>query len=340
MTINEKMSEKFDGLAALIGHTPMLEISLLYKGEPRVVYAKAEYYNYSGSIKDRVACHILRQAYETSAITEGMPIVEATSGNTGIAFAAIGAYLGNPVTIFMPDWMSKERINLIESFGATIRLVSKAEGGFTGSIALADRMGENEGAFLPHQFSNLENCAAHYATTGKEILAQLAAFGKRPQGFVAGVGTGGTLMGVKDILQETYPDCLAFPLDPASSPTMATCGKVVGPHRIFGIGDEFVPAIVKLDQLDNILSIDDCDAINMSRKLARTLGLGVGISSGANFLGVLKAQDLLGNKDAVVATVFADDNKKYLSTDLMYEQTVSADHLACDVELISMRAIR
>ena len=340
MMINEKMSEKFDGLAALIGHTPMLEISLLYKGEPRVVYAKAEYYNYSGSIKDRVACHILRQAYETSAITEGMPIAEATSGNTGIAFAAIGAYLGNPVTIFMPDWMSKERINLIESFGATIRLVSKAEGGFTGSIALADRMGENEGAFLPHQFSNLENCAAHYATTGKEILAQLAAFGKRPQGFVAGVGTGGTLMGVKDILQETYPDCLAFPLDPASSPTMATCGKVVGPHRIFGIGDEFVPAIVKLDQLDNILLIDDCDAINMSRKLARTLGLGVGISSGANFLGVLKAQDLLGNKDAVVATVFADDNKKYLSTDLMYEQTVSADHLACDVELISMRAIR
>ena len=340
MTINEKMSEKFDGLAALIGHTPMLEISLLYKGEPRAVYAKAEYYNYSGSIKDRVACHILRQAYETSAITEGMPIAEATSGNTGIAFAAIGAYLGNPVTIFMPDWMSKERINLIESFGATIRLVSKAEGGFTGSIALADRMGENEGTFLPHQFSNPENCAAHYATTGKEILAQLAAFGKRPQGFVAGVGTGGTLMGVKDILQESYPDCLAFPLDPASSPTMATCGKVVGPHRIFGIGDEFVPAIVKLDQLDNILLIDDCDAINMSRKLARVLGLGVGISSGANFLGVLKAQDLLGNKDAVVATVFADDNKKYLSTDLMYEQTVSADHLACDVELISMRAIR
>ena len=282
------MSEKFNGLAALIGHTPMLEISLLYKGEPRIVYAKAECYNYSGSIKDRVACHILRQAYETGAIAEGMPIAEATSCNTGIAFAAIGAYLGNPFTIFMPDWMSKERINLIESFGATIRLVSKVEGDFTGSITLADQMGETECAFLPHQFSNPENYAAHYATTGKEILAQLAAFGKRPQ----------------------------------------------------GIGDELVPAIVKLDQLDNILLIDDCDAINMSRKLARVLGLGVGISSGANFLGVLKAQDLLGNKDAVVATVFADDNKKYLSTDLMYEQTVSADHLACDVELLGMRAIR
>jgi cysteine synthase A len=268
-----------------------------------------------------------------------MPIAEATSGNTGIAFAAIGAYLGNPVTIFMPDWMSKERINLIESFGATIRLVSKAEGGFTGSIALADRMGETEGAFLPHQFSNPENCAAHYATPGKEILAQLAAFGKRPQGFVAGVGTGGTLMGVKDILQESYPDCLAFPLDPASSPTMATCGKVVGPHRIFGIGDEFVPAIVKLDQLDNILlsmtaTPSTCPA-NSRACSARRRHL-----IGRQLLGVLKAQDLLGNKDAVVATVFADDNKKYLSTDLMYEQTVSADHLACDVELVGMRAIQ
>lgn len=155
MTINEKMSEKFNGLPALIGHTPMLEISLIYKGEPRIVYAKAEYYNYSGSIKDRVACHILRQAYETGAIAEGMPIAEATSCNTGIAFAAIGAYLGNPFTIFMPDWMSKERINLIESFGATIRLVSKVEGGF-----------------LPHQFSNPENYAAHYRPEGPKSVRQ------------------------------------------------------------------------------------------------------------------------------------------------------------------------
>ena len=338
--MNKKISKKFENLAALIGETPMLEISLKYKGEDRKVYAKAEYFNYSGSIKDRVAYHIMENAYETGLIQEGAPIAEATSGNTGIAFAAMGAYLGNPVTIFMPDWMSQERINLIRSLGATVRLVSKEEGGFTGSIALADKMGVAENAFLPHQFSNPENVAAHYHTTGKEILKQLAAFGKAPDGFVAGVGTGGTLMGVKQALREVYPDCKAFPLDPANSPTLASCGKTVGPHRIAGIGDEFIPAIVKLDQLDDIVMIDDCDAINMARKLARVLGLGVGISSGANFLGALKAQDILNDKAAVIVTVFADDNKKYLSTDLMHEQPVTPDHLANQVELIGMRAIR
>ena len=229
--MNKKISEKFANLAALIGDTPMLEISLKYKGEDRKVYAKAEYYNYSGSIKDRVAYHIMENAYANGLIQESAPIAEATSGNTGIAFAAMGAYLGNPVTIFMPDWMSQERINLIRSLGATVRLVSKEEGGFTGSIALADKMGAAENAFLPHQFSNPENVAAHYHTTGKEILKQLAAFGKAPDGFVAGVGTGGTLMGVKQALQEVYPDCKAFPLDPANSPTLASCGKTVGPHR-------------------------------------------------------------------------------------------------------------
>lgn len=340
MVMNKKMADKFENLAAMIGHTPLLEIFLTYKGENRKVYAKAEYYNYSGSIKDRVAYHIMKNAYETGLIKEGAPIAEATSGNTGIAFAAMGAYLGNPVTIFMPDWMSAERVNLIQSFGATIRLVSKEEGGFTGSIALADKMGAAGGAFLPHQFSNPENSAAHHNTTGKEILEQLAALGKTPDGFVAGVGTGGTIMGVKRILQEIHPLCKAFPLDPANSPTMASSGKTVGPHRIFGIGDEFIPDIIKLEQLDDIIMIDDCDAINMARKLAGILGLGVGISAGANFLGALKAQNILNNKDAIIVTVFADDNKKYLSTDLMFEQEVAQDHLACHVELLGMRAIR
>lgn len=340
MSMSKKMLEKFEGLAAMVGNTPMLEISLKYKGEDRNVYAKAEYYNYSGSTKDRIAYHIMKQAYETGIIKEGGPIAEATSGNTGIAFSAIGAYLGNPVTIFMPDWMSKERVNLMQSLGATIRSVSKEEGGFTGSIALADKMGVEDGAFLPHQFSNPVNVDAHYKTTGKEILAQIAKLGKTPDGIVAGVGTGGTIMGIKKALQEVYPNCKAFPLDPANSPTMASGGKTVGPHRIAGIGDEFIPEIVKLNQLDNIIMVDDGDAINMARKLSRVFGIGVGISSGANFLGALKAQDILGNKDAVVVTVFADDNKKYLSTDLMKEQTVKPDHMAQDVELIGFKAIK
>jgi len=340
MTMSKKMLEKFEGLAAMIGNTPLLEISLKYKGEDRKVYAKAEYYNYSGSIKDRIAYHIMKQAYETGIIKEGDSIAEATSGNTGIAFAAIGAYLGNPVTIFMPDWMSKERVNLMQSLGATIRSVSKEEAGFTGSIALADKMGMEDGAFLPHQFSNPLNVDAHYKTTGKEILAQIAKLGKIPDSIVAGVGTGGTIMGIKKAIQEVYPNCKAFPLDPANSPTMASSGKTVGHHRIAGIGDEFIPEIVKLNQLDDIIMVDDGDAINMARKLSRIFGIGVGISSGANFLGALKAQDILKNKDAVVVTVFADDNKKYLSTDLMEEQTVKPDHMAQDVELIGFKAIK
>lgn len=340
MAMSKEMSAKFEGLAAMVGNTPMLEISLRYKGEKRKIYAKAEYYNYTGSIKDRIAYHIMKNAYETGLIREGDPIAEATSGNTGISFSAIGAYLSNPVTIFMPDWMSLERVNMIQSFGATIRSVSKEEGGFSGSIELADRMGAEEGAFLPHQFSNPENVEAHYATTGQEILVQLSELRKSPDGIVAGVGTGGTLMGVMKAVQEIYPGCKAFPLDPANSPTMASGGKTVGPHRIAGIGDEFIPEIVKLDQLDDIIMVDDGDAINMARKLAKVFGMGVGISSGANFLGALKAQDILGNKDAIVVTVFADDNKKYLSTDLMQEQPIKQEHMAQDVELTGFRAER
>jgi cysteine synthase A len=340
MAMSKEMSAKFEGLAAMIGSTPMLEISLEYKGEKRKIYAKAEYYNYTGSIKDRIAYHIMKHAYATGQIKEGDPIAEATSGNTGISFSAIGACLGNPVTIFMPDWMSQERVNMIKSFGASIRSVSKEEGGFTGSIELAGRMGAEEGAFLPHQFSNPENVEAHYMATGQEILAQLAGLKKSPDGIVAGVGTGGTLMGIKKALQEIYPGCKAFPLDPANSPTMASGGRTVGPHRIAGIGDEFIPEIIKLDELDEIVMVDDGDAINMARKLARVFGMGVGISSGANFLGAIQAQDIIGNKDAVVVTVFADDNKKYLSTDLMQEQPVEAGHMAQDVELTGFRAIR
>lgn len=338
--MSREMSAKFEGLAAMIGSTPMLEISFEYKGEKRKVYAKAEYYNYTGSIKDRIAYHIMKHAYETGQVMEGGPIAEATSGNTGISFSAIGAYLNNPVTIFMPDWMSQERVDMIQSFGASIRSVSKEEGGFTGSIELADRMGAEEGAFLPHQFSNPENVETHYMATGQEILAQLAVLKQSPDGIVAGVGTGGTLMGISKALQEIYPGCKAFPLDPANSPTMASGGRTVGPHRIAGIGDEFIPEIIKLQELDEIVMVDDGDAINMARKLARVFGMGVGISSGANFLGAIQAQDIIGNKDAVVVTVFADDNKKYLSTDLMQEQPVEAGHMTQDVELIGFRAIR
>lgn len=340
MTMSKALSEKFKNIEAMIGNTPLLEITVKYKGKDRKVYAKAEQYNLAGSIKDRIAYYILKKSYESGAIKDGYRIVEATSGNTGISFSALGAYLGNPVTIFIPDWMSSERVSLLQSYGADIKSVSKKEGGFTGAIELADKMGEEQGIFLPHQFSNPFNTDTHYLTTGREILSQLDKIDRIPEGIVAGVGTGGTIMGIKKALCEIYPSCRAFPLDPANSPTMATGGKISCSHRIAGIGDEFIPEILRLDELNKIIMVDDGDAINMSRKLAGKLGLGVGISSGANFLGALMAQDILENESSVIVTVFPDDNKKYLSTDLMQEQPSKTGHISSDIELIDFKAIK
>jgi len=327
------------GLASLVGNTPLLAIDCEVRGARRVVYAKAEHLNLSGSIKDRMAMHILRQGYASGALRPGALIVEATSGNTGISFASIGRAVGHSVTIFMPAWMSAERINLIRSLGAGIVLISREEGGFLGSIARAEELAHaTPDAFLPRQFSNRDNCEAHYQTTGPEILGQLAAEGLVPEAFVAGVGTGGTIMGAGRYLREHAPGIRLHPVEPANSPTMST-GHKVGQHRIQGISDEFIPPIVDLDQLDAILAVDDGDSILMAQKLATTLGVGVGISSGANFLAALLAQEALGG-DAVVVTVFADDNKKYLSTDLLRDEPVRAGFLSPDVELRGLRALR
>ncbi len=321
-------------LNRLVGYTPLLAMDVLYKGEPRRIYAKAESFNFTGSIKDRMALHILRRAHASGLLKPGAPIAEATSGNTGISFSALGRALGHPVTIFMPDWMSQERKDLIRSFGAEVRLVSAAEGGFLGSIKLSEEWAaRTPDAFLPRQFANEANVEAHATTTGPEIWAQLGTQGLQPQAFVAGVGTGGTVMGVSRFLKSMNPAIKVHPVEPANSPTLHT-GHKVGKHRIQGISDEFIPAIVQLDQLDDILAVDDGDAILMSQKLA-SRGLGVGISSGANFLAALQAQDRLG-RDAVVVTVFSDSNKKYLSTDLMKEEPVKADFLTPQIELIGI----
>ncbi|MBI4350309.1 MAG: cysteine synthase family protein [Elusimicrobia bacterium] len=330
---------RFLELKHLVGNTPLMAIDCTYKGEPRRIYAKAENFNLTGSIKDRMALYILSKASECGTLEPGAPIAEATSGNTGISFAAIGRALGHPVTIFMPDWMSRERKDLIRSLGAKIRLVSAREGGFLGSIKLSEEYAASEpGCFLPRQFSNEDNVAAHELTTGPEIWSQLAFQGLRPDAFVAGVGTGGTIMGVGRYLKRVHPAVEIHPLEPANSPTLST-GCKIGKHRIQGISDEFIPAIVRLTELDSVVSVDDGDAIGMAGRLAAELGLGVGISSGANFLGALLLQNRLG-KNAVVVTVFPDDNKKYLSTDLLKEQPLKDGLLFPDVELKAFSALR
>lgn len=326
------LTARFDSLHRLVGNTPMLAIDFLYRGRPRVLYAKQESLNLTGSIKDRMALFILERAYQSGDLSPGHRIAEATSGNTGISFAALARALGHPVTIFMPDWMSSERISLIASFGADIVLVSKQQGGFLGSIELSETLARTQpNVFLPCQFANEANVEAHRRTTGPEIALQMAKAGLKPDAFVAGVGTGGTVMGVGEFLRTQFPRVRIHPLEPAESPTMST-GHKVGSHRIQGISDEFIPSIVKLDRLEPIVGVHDGDAILMAQKLAH-IGLAEGISSGANFLGALKVQSELGS-DTVVATVFADSNKKYLSTDLLRPEPVREGYLSPDVEPI------
>lgn len=328
-------TRRFKGIKNIIGNTPLLAIRFSYRGNERVVYAKAEHMNLTGSIKDRMAFHILQHAYKEGRIKPGDTIAEATSGNTGIAFSAIGRALGHPVVIFMPNWMSQERINLIKSLGAKIRLVSKEEGGFLGSIRMTEELAQKDrNVFLPCQFSNQANVEAHEQNTGPEIWWQLQYNGLVPDAFVAGVGTGGTVMGVGRYLRARNPNIRVHPLEPAESPTLST-GHKVGYHRIQGISDEFIPAIVELEKLDSVVAVHDGDAILMAQQLATRLGLAVGISSGANLIGAIRVQDHMGGA-AVVVTVFADDNKKYLSTDLMKEEPVRDGYIAPDVELLDL----
>lgn len=332
-------SRRIRGLSSLIGNTPLLVIEFMFKGEKRRLYAKAENLNMTGSIKDRMAYHIIERGYAGGALKPGARIIEATSGNTGISFAAIGRALGHPVTIFMPDWMSKERVNLIRSMGADIVLIDKGSGGFLGSIRRAEELAvQVESSFLPRQFSNTDNVDAHYRTTGPEIWWQLRFRSLYPQAFVAGVGTGGTIMGTGRFLKEKYPSIKLYPLEPTNSPTLST-GHKVGKHRIQGISDEFVPSILDLDFLDAVVQVEDGDAILMAQQLASRLGIGVGISSGANLLGALKVQDALG-RDAVVVTVFPDDNKKYLSTDLLGTESIKDSFLAPHIKLLDVRAFK
>jgi len=339
MTIDDFLKSRLNGLGHWIGNTPLLAIDFNFDGEKRVLYAKSENINMTGSIKDRMAYHILRRGYERGTLKPGATIIEATSGNTGIAFSAIGRALGHPVTIFIPDWMSQERKDLIRSLGAKVRLVSHEEGGFLGSIRLSEEYAASlESSFLPRQFSNEDNVDAHFRTTGPEIWWQLRWQNLRPDAFIAGVGTGGTIMGAGGFLKLKNPAVKLYPLEPSNSPTMST-GHKVGKHRIQGISDEFIPPIVDLKKLDKVVAVDDGDSILMAQKLAAEIGVAVGISSGANFLGALMVQNELG-RDAVVVTVLSDDNKKYLSTDLLREEPVREGFLSPRVKLHGFRAFK
>lgn len=313
----------------LIGNTPMVKFIVKYQNKIVNVFAKLEFYNLTGSIKDRLAYYIINESYKDGSLKEGMPIVEATSGNTGISFASLGAYYKHPVYIFMPDWVSKERINIMKLYGANVFLISKEEGGFQEAIKRADCLAKEIDGFRPDQFNNLKNIHAHYFTTGLEIVNKI----KKIDAFVSGIGTGGTLMGVGKRIKELN-NARIIALEPDSLPIMSK-NINVGSHKIEGIGDEFIPSIVNRNLIDDIITINDDDAINMARILAKKTGIGVGISSGANFLAsVITAKD---NENIV--TIFADDLKKYLSTDLQKPIDGDENLISNQIEISSVEIV-
>lgn len=312
----------------LIGNTPMIKITYKYKNKIKDMYAKLEYYNYTGSIKDRIADYIINESYKDGSLKKGMPIIEATSGNTGISFSALGRLYNHSVHIFMPDWVSSERINIMKMYGANVYLVSKEEGGFKECIKRADELSKKINGFRPNQFDNIKNIEAHYNTTGKEIINSL----NNINGFVSGIGTGGTLMGVSKRLKEYDKNIKIIVIEPDKLPILSK-GINEGSHKIEGIGDDFIPSLVDKNLIDKVIDICDDDAINMSRLLSRKFGLGVGISSGANFLGCV-----LSDLDNVV-TVFTDDMKKYLSTDLSKDINKDKNLISNNIELISIKEV-
>lgn len=309
---------KLENIKELVSNSPLVEIKYCYNNEIRFAYAECSFYSLTGSIKDRVAYQIISDAYTMGHIKRGDHLVEVSSGNMGISLSAIANITENPITILMPAHMSDERKKLLKLYGANLIEVDSFKSAFEKCNEL-----KNNGYFCTSQFDNFSNIKAHYNITGENIINRLKF--KPLSHFVAGIGTSGTLMGAGKRLKEARNSKITA-IEPENARIISGVTPL-HPHKLQGLSDEILPSIYNSDIVDNIVQISDDDAIAMSQKLCRELSLGVGISSGANFLGCV----LSGNHSA---TVFPDDNKKYLSTDL---STPITTKLVDSIELIGIR---
>jgi cysteine synthase A len=293
----------------LVGKTPLVELTKI-NDTGSTILAKMEALNPSGSIKDVMALYMMELAEKRGLLKPGGTIIEATSGNTGISFAMLAPLKGYKFIAVMPEHMSKERKQLMQAFGAEIVLTPEKEG-FPGTIKRAEQLGkENKNSWLPRQFENPDNIAAQREITAKSILQEV----KEPiDAFVAGGGTWGTLMGVGEALRKVYPGVKLIGVEPEESAVVS--GGKPGSHLIQGIGPGFIPSLLNMDLVDEMIKIKSSDAVNMTRRLIKEEGLMVGISSGANVLASLDIARRLG-KGKTVVTVLADRGERYLSMDL------------------------
>ena len=306
----------FDKITDLIGGTPILKLNnyIALNELPANIYAKLEYFNPAGSVKDRIAKAMIDDAEANGALKPGAVIIEPTSGNTGIGLAAVAASKGYRIILTMPETMSVERRNLLKAYGAELVLTDGAKG-MKGAIAKAEELAQQiEGGFIPSQFTNSANPTAHFNTTGPEIWEDTDG---KVDIFVAGVGTGGTVSGVGKYLKSKNPNVKVVAVEPAGSPVLSK--GVAGPHKIQGIGAGFVPETLDTKIYDEIIAVENEDAFATGRTLARKEGLLVGISSGAAVYAATQLAKRPENKGKNIVVLLPDTGDRYLSTPMFAE---------------------
>ncbi len=302
--------KKVASINELIGNTPIAKLNKVVSEQEAEVFAKLEFFNPGGSVKDRIALSMIEKAEAEGNLKAGYTIVEPTSGNTGIGLAMVGAAKGYRVQIVMPDTMSIERRLLMKAFGAELVLTPGAEG-MKGAIAKATELAAKEGYFMPLQFDNAANPEIHEKTTAQEILSSFE--GETIDAFVAGVGTGGTITGVGRALKKVYPDIRIYAVEPAESKVLR--GGEHSPHKIQGIGAGFVPKVLDETVYDAVIGVPGDDALATARDVARQEGILVGISAGAAINAAVQVAKQLGAGKKVV-TIIPDSGERYLSTEL------------------------
>ena len=303
-----------NSVADLVGNTPLVKLNHATGPNDANVYVKLEYMNPGSSVKDRLALAMVEKAEEEGILKAGSTLIEPTSGNTGIGLAMIAAAKGYKSVIVMPDTMSLERRNLLRAYGAQLILTPGADG-MKGAIAKAEELSKENGWFLPQQFENPVNAVMHYNTTGQEIVNAFKEEGLSVDAFIAGVGTGGTVSGVGKALKENFDGVEIIAVEPKDSPVLE--GGKPGPHKIQGIGAGFVPATLDTDVYDSVIGVENEDAFETSRRVAKEEGILGGISSGAAIWAAVETAKKLGKGKNVVA-VLASNGERYLSTPLYH----------------------